>query len=246
MEKQLYDTLYKLEGKYWWFVGQRFLIHQLLNKYYPRCKKRLLLLDVGCGTGLTMQELNKFGKAYGIDIADEALRFCRKRGLANIKKSNVMGIKFNDGLFDIVTSLGVFYHKNVTDEAKAFSEIYRVLKPGGRLLFFDCAMMCLYGKHDLAFHGIRRYSKKELTYKLKRAGFTIEKITYVNTLLFPALYLSRKLGKMTRSKPKSEVQESISPLLNLILKALYKMEIRGAIYSNYPFGINIFAVARKK
>ena len=203
------------------------------------------LLEVGCGTGINLQVLEKFGTVYGVDISDDAINFCKIRGIKNIKKSNVMNIKFTDNMFDVVTSLGVFYHKNVSDDVRGMKEIYRVLKPKGRFFIFDCAMMCLYGKHDIAFHGIRRYSKKELESKLKQAGFTVEKISYVNTLLFPAVYLNRKLGKLSKSKPKSEVQESISPIVNLILKILYKTELRGIRYFNYPFGVNIFAVSRK-
>ena len=244
MDKKIFDILFKTEERYWWHVGQRFLLKKYLEKYY-KDKKDIKLLEVGCGTGINLQLLNKFGVAYGIDISDDAINYCKIRGIRNIKKFDVMKIKFNANKFDVVASLGVFYHTNVSDDVKAFKEIYRVLKTRGRFFIFDCAMMCLYGKHDIAFHGIRRYSKKELESKLKQAGFTVEKISYVNTLLFPAVYLSRKLGKLTKSKPKSEVQDSINPLVNLILKILYKTELRGIRYFNYPFGVNIFAVARK-
>jgi len=244
MERQLYETLYKVERTYWWFAGQRFLLNNLLQRYYDS-KKGLKLLDVGCGTGINMQLLSKFGTAYGIDISDYAIHFCKMRGIKKIKKSNVMNIKFNNNIFDVVTSLGVFYHRNVTDDVKAMKEIYRVLNPGGRFFIFDLAMKCLYGKHDIAFDGIRRYSRRELKLKLEQIGFNVEKISYVNTILFPAVYISRKIGILTKSKPKSEVQDYINPALNSILKVLFKTELNLVNYINYPFGVNIFAVARK-
>ena len=156
-----------------------------------------------------------------------------------------MNIKFNSNSFDVVTALGVFYHRNVTNDVKGLKEIYRLLKPSGRFFLMDPAMKCLFGKHDIAFHGIRRYSKEELQSKLEKVGFVVEKISYFNAFLFPFVYLKRKVEKLSKSEPKSEVQETINPLINSILEGLFKIEIKGLDNINYPFGINIFAVARK-
>lgn len=243
MEKHIYELLYKTEERYWWFVGQRFLLYNILKKYCHN-RKDLKLLDIGCGTGMNIKVLSNFGKAEGIDVSDDAIKFCNLRNI-NVKKSDVMGIKHKGNTFDVVTELGVFYHKAVTDDIKAMSEAHRILKPGGRFIMFDCAMKCLFGKHDIAFDGARRYSKRELAAKLKQAGFVVERITYFNTLLFPIVYLHRKLTNLTNSKPQSEVQDTINPLLNTLLKKLYKTELRGLKYINYPFGVNILAIARK-
>lgn len=243
MDPKLYQTLYNTESTYWWFVGQRFLLKRILQAYYPT-KKDLNLLEIGPGAGLNLTVLSEFGTANGIDISDDAIEFCRKRGFT-VKKGNALEILFKDNTFDIVTELGVFYHKAVTDDIKAMKEAHRVLKPGGRFIMMDCALMSLYGKHDLAFDGIRRYNTSELKAKLVSAGFTVEKLSYYNTLLFPFIYLKRKLEKLSSAPQKSEVQESINPIINAILKALYKTELRGIKYVDYPFGVNILAVARK-
>ena len=244
LDKKIYDTVYKIEDTYWWFVGQRFLVNQFLLKYY-NSNKNLTILDAGCGTGINAKMLSKFGKVYGIDISDDALQFCRIRGIINVKKSNVMNIKFKNNMFDVVAALGIFYHKCVIDDVKGMKEIYRVLKPGGRLFIVDSAMKCLHGKHDLVFHSGRRYSKNELGYKLQKAGFKVEKISYYNTLFFPAIYVYRKLSNLLKSPPKSDINESINPLLNFLLNIISKIEILGIKYTNYPFGVNIFVVAKK-
>ena len=158
MDTKEYETSFKVEESYWWFVGQNQLVKKFLKQFYADLKNNSFL-DVGCGTGITLKILSEYGTAQGIDVADQAVHFCRKRGF-KIKKSDVMDIKFADECFDAVTSLGVFYHQGVTDDLNGLKEIYRVLKPGGRILFLDCAMPSLYGKHDLAFHGIRRYARK--------------------------------------------------------------------------------------
>jgi len=244
MQRYLYGQLERTEAAYWWFVGQRFLLSRFLRKQYG-AQRSLKLLDVGCGTGKNLEVLRQWGTAVGADISSDAIEFCRRRGFT-IRKSDVMSLKFPDNAFDVVTSLGVFYHRNVTDDVRGFREIHRVLKPSGRFFFLDCATKALYGKHDLAFDGIRRYERKELKAKLESAGFAVEKISYINTLLFPAIFLYRKLDGLRSTRPESNVQEKISPLLNALLTFLYKTELRGVSYVSYPFGVNIFAVARKR
>ena len=243
MDTKEYETSFKIEESYWWFVGQQFLVKEFLQKHYP-AREDLHLLDVGCGTGITLQILQGFGKAEGLDIADEAINFCKKRGFS-ITKGDVAKMPFPDDSFDVVTCLGVFYHEGVKDDLIAMEEIKRILKPGGRLLFMDCAMPSLYGKHDLAFHGVRRYTKKDLAMKMRQAGLQIERMQYYNFTLFLPVYLKRKLEKLSSAPPKSEVSEKRNPLVNKILTKVYCEELSLLKYVNFPVGINILAVGKK-
>ena len=215
---------------------------QFLNYYFPH-KANLRILDVGCGTGFNLTMLGRFGSVYGIDISQEAANYCQKRGY-QIVTSNVMSMPFSENSFDIVTSLGVFYHKNVKDDLQGMREIFRVLKPGGRLFFFDCAMSCLSGNHDIVFHGGRRYMKSELDRKLSSAGFRIDRLSYVNAILFPLLFIKRRIESICRMTPKSEVIMG-NYLINFLLFLLFRLDTIGASRIDYPFGINIVAHARK-
>lgn len=248
MERKEYEALFRLEKDYWWLVGQRFLLGNLLKKNYSiknnKSGKKPRILDVGCGTGLNLKLINCFGEGFGVDIAEEAVEFCRRRRLA-IKKADVMNLPYPKESFEAVTALAVFYHKKVADDVQGMREVYRVLKKKGRFFFFDSAMKCLYGKHDIAFHSIRRYAKKELRAKLQKAGFKVERISYYNTLFFPLVYLKKKIERLSAATPKSELDKEIYPWLNKILTEIYKAEISGLRYIDYPFGVNIFAVAKK-
>ena len=237
--------MYEVEKKYWWFAGKRYLLSIFLKKYLKN-KNNLKILDVGCGTGIIMKMLESYGKVHGIDTSDVALNFCRKRGIRNIKKADVCSIPYKKEEFDLITSLNVLYHKNVKDDFKAISEMYRVLKPGGILIVTDSAMKCLFGRHDITHHGIRRYSKKELLSKLRKTGFQIKKTTYFNFTLFPFAYMSRKIGNFVNSPVKSDVDVNINPLVNGFLKAIFKAELFLIKYINYPFGINIACVCKKR
>ena len=240
MDLREYQTLYSLEENYWWFVGQRCVVEKFLTSLGASSPH---LLDVGCGTGINLVLLGKYGHAQGVDYAHEAVEFCSQRGL-KIVQGNALSLPFKEGMFDAVTALGVFYHKAITDDVVAMKEVYRVLKHGGKFLQLDPAMMCLWGKHDLAFHGVRRYSRKELISKFVFAGFTVERCRYINTAIFPFVWMVRRLGWFSSAKPTSDVQP-MNSILNWILTKWYCFEVRLAWYVPLPFGVNVFAVGRK-
>lgn len=94
------------------------------------------LLDLGCGGGHLGYAMNELGdyKLNFSDIREEALNIAKARadekGIdASYIQSDVHNLKMDDNSFDIVVSRGSMPFWD--DQIKAFSEIYRVLKPGG-------------------------------------------------------------------------------------------------------------------
>lgn len=78
MEKILYDTFREQQNKHWWFRGKREILidyaeHQAAFKKDPQNK----ILDVGCGMGFLLSELAHWGEVYGMDLAPEAVNYCR-------------------------------------------------------------------------------------------------------------------------------------------------------------------------
>jgi ubiquinone/menaquinone biosynthesis C-methylase UbiE len=105
-----------------------------------------MVLDVGCGTGISTFELMKRvrgrGKFYGVDIPQKMIDVARARavdmghGDAEFIKGNGERLEFPESSFDLVISSQVFQF--LLDKQKALDEMYRVLKPMGQvaLLFF--------------------------------------------------------------------------------------------------------------
>jgi len=97
------------------------------------------VLDLGCGGGLISEPLCRAGaRVIGIDISGNALRAARDHaagnGLAiNYLLSPAELLPFAGGSFDTVVAFDVLEH--LYDLARAISEISRVLKPGGRLIY---------------------------------------------------------------------------------------------------------------
>lgn len=100
--------------------------------------KGKMVLDVGSGNGYVLSKYAREGaNVYGIDITDVGIKLCRERfehfGIkGNFEVADAQDIPFQDNTFDCVCSMGVLHH--VPNTSKALDEIYRVLKPGGRLI----------------------------------------------------------------------------------------------------------------
>jgi SAM-dependent methyltransferase len=103
------------------------------------------VLDVGCGAGVdtlfSAKRTGPSGKVVGIDLTPAMLERAKKNlsmtDLKNVRleEGSVENLPFADEDFDVVTSNGAL--NLVPDKARAFGEIYRVLKPGGRLMVAD-------------------------------------------------------------------------------------------------------------
>ncbi|MDR3553436.1 MAG: class I SAM-dependent methyltransferase [Syntrophobacteraceae bacterium] len=96
-------------------------------------------LDYCCGLGHSSIEIAKLGAfAHGIDISEEEVETARRaadqEGLGSRTKFWVMdaeNMQFDNDMFDVIVCKGVLHHLDVS---KAYPELARVLKPGGRIL----------------------------------------------------------------------------------------------------------------
>jgi ubiquinone/menaquinone biosynthesis C-methylase UbiE len=105
-------------------------------------EKRSIILDVGCGGGRTVGKLAAIaaeGKVYGIDFSEESVAASKRTNASwikinrvEIRHGSVSQLPFANGMFDIVTAVEThFWWPNLPTDLR---EIFRVLKPGGKLI----------------------------------------------------------------------------------------------------------------
>jgi SAM-dependent methyltransferase len=236
-----YARMYDAEERQWWYAGMRAITLGLLRRALPR-DRPLRLLDAGCGTGNNLKHFAALGRAIGVDLSPEALRFCRERGVTAARAS-VLALPFVDGAFDCVTSFDVLYHRWVEDDTAAVRELARVLAPGGVLLVRVPALKMLWGAHDEAVLSRHRYTRGEVEALLTRAGLTVERSSYANSFLFPVIATRRTLDRIT-GRHGSDVGFLPAPL-EKAFGALMQLEARIIPRLALPIGASVFALARK-
>ena len=103
-------------------------------------RRNTRILDVGCGGGADAVFMAQCGfKVTGVDISVSALRIARKREEeAHVKvnwlRGSVLELPINSGSIDLVTDRGLLHLIKDNDRLTYASEIFRVLKKGGRVL----------------------------------------------------------------------------------------------------------------
>jgi SAM-dependent methyltransferase len=253
MREDLYRDLYSKEHTHWWHIGKRKIVYSLLNRYLPRegSKHTRRALDMGCGTGLNLEHLERYAHATGTDYFEEALRFCRERGHELLSKADAVALPFPDCTFDIVTSLDVIEH--LDDDYAALKELLRVMKPGGLLVVSVPAYKFLWTYWDDILGHRRRYTTGMLRDVARQAGFRVRKVSYSNMLtLVPAMLvrLAKSLlysAAARNGKPRNPKTDfmSLPRPVNGALVGYYRLEARILRKSVLPFGLSVVAVLQK-
>lgn len=245
MNPQEYEKMFLVEDRHWWFSGKRKMVAAIFSRL--RLAPNLQILDVGCGTGGMHLLLKDFGNITGVDWSETALSFNRKRGIAKLGRATLPNLPFKNETFDVVTIFDVLYHRAVGDDGDAAKELYRVLKPGGKLIVTDSALPMLAGPHDVSMHGARRYTKKSLSVLLTNAGFAVERAGYMNSLLSPVSIPWRMIQKWAGSGGDSGHSDvaPAPPWMNALLGVIYSVEAWLLRFLNLPIGTSVFAVGRK-
>lgn len=104
-----------------------------------------MILDVGSATGdflfETVRRLKPSNVVYGVDVSDAMLRCSAERsrffgleGRVRILRADLLELPFQDNSFDVVTAFGLLKHLDDGRLPRLLSEVYRVLKPGGKAI----------------------------------------------------------------------------------------------------------------
>jgi SAM-dependent methyltransferase len=243
MTRDELERMYRVEDTYWWFIGRRRLVRALIKRLLPGPRQRRIL-DVGCGTGGTLDAIGDLGDVWGADVSSDALDFCRERGITQLKLCAAESLCFEDGSFDAVISCDVLEH--LDDDSVGLAEMKRVLRPGGYAIITVPAHKWLWSEHDVALEHRRRYNAKELRRKLHAAGLRIERFSYAVSLMFPALIAFRILRRLKpHSRPQTEFLVLPKPLSDVLIAMLKVEELCVCTGLPLPPGASLVAAVSK-
>lgn len=159
------------------------------------------LLEVGCGIGNMSEYFVDRDLLVGLDMLPASVELTRRRHLRHDNIQAQLGDITNPDLlpdlqayaFDTVICLNVLEH--IGDDQTALQHMRAALIPGGRLLLFVPAGGYMYGSLDTALGHYRRYNLPGLRQQVQEAGFSIERLGYLNLAGIPGWWLNSRVLK---------------------------------------------------
>lgn len=233
-------TMLDVDERHWWYRGRRLIIRAELDRL-PPLPAGARVLDAGCGSGRTLEELEDYGEVYGIELEPGAAEVARSRGHGEVREGRLEELPWPDECFDLITCLDVVEH--TPNDRAALAELRRVCKPGGWLLVTVPAYQSLWSLHDEANHHYRRYGRRTLRAAAADAGWRVRRITSFNSLLLAPAALVRIAQ---RQRPRSHYRPEITlgpAWLNAVLERPLRLEARWlASGRTLPAGLSLLAV----
>jgi SAM-dependent methyltransferase len=236
--KDIFEKLYTEEQNSFWFTSRNKMILYTIEKYFPNWNS---FHEVGCGTGFVLSAIRqKWPERIlsGSDLFKEGLQFAAKR-LPGIVLTEEDATQYDGNIkYDIIGAFDVLEH---IVEDKAVLANFEKATNTGVIITVPQHMFMWSEADDKACH-VRRYTQKELKSKLTSAGFDVIYMTGFVSLLFPAMFLSRKLPHKEKSA-ELQLPKALNKALSLIMKIEFQLLKAGI---RFPFGGSIIAVAQKR
>ncbi len=203
---QVYDLSWVQRAAYW-------PVHEaVIESLREHTPKRLL--DVGCGTGqlggrisATFPGVHVVGCDFSAGMLDQA---AARGSAAMLVRGDAMKLPFADGVFDSIVCTEAFHW--FPDQARALTEFYRVLAPGGRLsLALVSTVSPIISE---VFHFTSRLlgeplywpSTGELRSRVEAAGFRVEGqhriFRWPGALLLPPILTSAQRPPASTRRPR--------------------------------------------
>ena len=229
-----------VDEHHWWYRGRRLIVRSELGHLSLPAQARIL--DAGCGSGRTLEDLVAYGTVSGLEIDPDAAQVAASRDCGEVKVGRLEELPWEDGSFDLITCLDVLEH--VPDDRRALAELRRVCRAGGWLLLTVPAYQALWSLHDAANHHYRRYSRRGLRLAALEAGWRLGRMTSFNSFLLPLAAAVRLAQRRRRPDSNYNPELNLGPgWLNSVLEQPLRAEARWLDRGGrLPAGLSLLAV----
>lgn len=248
--------LAQLEANNFWYQSRNEILKNVFKKHIGG--KPANFLEVGCGNGLVLRALSDFKNLSltGADIYLSGVKFAQSQ-LPGVKfiQMDATDIPFSNE-FDAIGCFDVLEH--IDEDMKVIHELAKALKPNGYLFITVPQYPFLWSEIDEIDRHKRRYTKSEISEKIKAAGLEILDVNCFIFLLFPVMAISRFLRKRKQKKYSTSAttrneEDPQYPEIKIpgYLNRLFRFIMKGdewliAKNVKLPFGGSILLIARKK
>ncbi|HEX8185260.1 MAG TPA: class I SAM-dependent methyltransferase [Blastocatellia bacterium] len=261
-EKETCGTRYANDADRKSFFDQISESRYRLEPYIPpfadfKSAKGKTVLEIGVGAGADFENWCKHAShATGVDLTESAISLTRERLELNsipperysLRTADAESLPFEDESFDLVYSWGVLHH--TPDTARAFREVFRVLRPGGEVRAMIYHLPCwtgamLYLKQGMARGNFRMTMKEAIFSNLESPGTKAYTLEEARQLLaatgFSDIRVSAKLGigDLLTLKPSKKYS---SPLYKIIWQVYPRWLVR---LMGDRYGLNLLINANK-
>jgi len=246
MDRHFLDEYRRLEREHWWFrVREGILSDSMERIVAERTGQRIL--NVGAATGRSTEMLQRFGDVQSIEYDAPSVTYCREVLQLDVVQGSITALPYPDGSFDIVCCFDVIEH--IQDDRKGVDELVRVCAPGGIVFLTTNAYMSLWSDHDRINHHFRRYVLPDFEEYLSRHPGAWVRGSYYNTLLFPPIWLVRRMARWLPKKKYEELRPDNefmqTPLTNAVFGYLFSLERYLLPHMDLPFGVSLMVIWQK-
>ena len=170
------------------------------------------VLDIGYGVGWLVRELRQAGAiVHGIDLSESHFEYAsyrfREDPNVHLQIASAEKIPFPDCTFDFISAYGVIHHS--ADDQQCYDEIWRVLKPGGRVF------LMLYRRGGPKYWWQKMFRKGILQGGLFRHGFHIQR--FINSVT-DAYQQDSPGAPISRHYSRREINEKLKRFFEVDLK----------------------------
>jgi SAM-dependent methyltransferase len=253
-DPSVYESLVAVEERHFWFKARNEAIVAAFESIRDRLEPGYRVLEVGCGTGNVLRALQRAaagGSVIGMDLHLEGLRYARHRVSPALLVRGDAGRPPFSVRFEVVGLFDVLEH--LEHDVDVLRSLKNLLAPGGFLLITVPADPRLWSYFDVGSRHKRRYRQAELEEKLRGAGYSVEYVTPYMSVLYPVLWLGRRLaGRLSR--PATNARQAwdiagadlrVRPVSGAALGYALHQEVRRVRrQKRLPFGASLLAIAR--
>jgi 2-polyprenyl-3-methyl-5-hydroxy-6-metoxy-1,4-benzoquinol methylase len=230
---------------HFWFQWRARVANAMIRRIRLPLHEPLSVFDIGCGTGITCQQLTRTTEWVfdGADLNVEALNRCHVR-MGRVLYYDILE-RASDlkERYDIAILFDVIEH---IEHTRPFLEaVFFHLKPGGILLVNVPALMPLYGVYDTMAGHYRRYTRRTLAQEFASLDATVIDQVYWGFTMVPLLWLRKQLlrGQADEAQAIRTGFQPPSPIAHSLLK--WAMRIESTLLKRPPLGTSVMSAIRK-